>query len=97
MEKVPSGLHNQDSDEVLEDPLDTPASYPFKEKEFQVDDFILVAIVIEDGRNEKKVIHYVGKILGIEEDWCLAQNKTNIQKKSNHSFNIVTGGRYLGR
>ena len=34
---------------------------------FQVDDYILVALPIEEGPQEGNLVHYVGKLVGIEE------------------------------
>lgn len=34
---------------------------------FQVEDFILVGLPIEEGPQEGKIVHYVGRIMGIEE------------------------------
>ena len=34
---------------------------------FQVEDFILVALPVEEGPQEGKIVHYVGRIVGIEE------------------------------
>ena len=34
---------------------------------FQVDDFILVALRVEEGPKEGNIVHYVGKLVGIEE------------------------------
>ena len=33
---------------------------------FQVDDFILIALPIEEGPQEGRIVHYVGRIQGIE-------------------------------
>ena len=34
---------------------------------FQVDDFILVSLPVEEGPQEGKIVHYVGRIMAIEE------------------------------
>lgn len=37
-----------------------------------MDDFILVALHVEEGRSEGELVHYVGKLVDIEEDGNLS-------------------------
>ena len=54
------------SDEVLEEE-DVTAPTPFQQKEIEEGDFILVELRMEEGRNVGAKLHYVGKVLAIDD------------------------------
>lgn len=54
------------SDEEDEEDFDAP--YPFAQKEAAEGDFVLVELEFEEGREAGTKVHYVGKILNLEEN-----------------------------
>lgn len=51
-----------------EEERDVEMPHPFQDKVPAVDDFVLVELELEEGRNVGSKVHYVGKVLSLEDD-----------------------------